>query len=318
MIQSRSPKSRKLRVGITGAGVFGGFHANKMVANPQVDFVGIYDPVHPERAVALAKESGATPVRTREELIEVADALIIASPATAHGRQAVDALEHGLHVLVEKPIATDMETAREMVMLADRDDLVLQVGHQERFVCQAIGLDKIGQVPKRIVARRCHPFASRGSDVSVTMDLMVHDLDMVTVFARAMPRHSQANTLMGPSGGIDETRLHLRYQNGTEVDLLASRMVEKPERTMELIYDCGRVHVDFLTKTIIHDTPFDLNLAFAKEAIAADSLGASDAAFVDAVLHGSKVPVSGIDGARALMLALEADKTRQHSRKLAV
>lgn len=317
MTDSRNAISRKLRVGITGAGIFGGYHASKMVANPQVDFVGIYDPVHPERAAELAQKTGATPVRSRDELIEVADALIIASPATAHGRQSVDALEHGLHVLVEKPIATDMETAREMVMLADRENLVLQVGHQERFVCQAIGLDKIKQVPRRIEARRCHPFSARGSDVSVTLDLMVHDLDMATAFARAMPVHKDAVTRIGPSGGIDETRLRMRYQNGTEVDLLASRMVEKPERTMELIYDCGRIHVDFLTKKIIHDTPFDLNLAFAEEAIVMDSLGASDSAFVDAVLNGTKVPVNGIDGARALMLALEADKTRQHTRKLA-
>lgn len=318
MIHSRKSSSRKLRVGITGAGVFGGYHANKMVANSQVDFVGIYDPLHPERAETLARQSGATPVRSRQELIEVAEALIVASPAMVHGRQSLDALEHGLHVLVEKPIATDMDTAREMVMLADRENLVLQVGHQERFVCQAIGLDRIGEVPRKIRARRCHPFSSRGSDVSVTLDLMVHDLDMATVFARAMPVQSHAVTQMGPSGGIDETHLLMRYQNGTEVDLLASRMVQKPERTMELVYDCGRVYVDFLTRKIIHDTPFDLNLDFSQEAVARDCLGASDTAFVDAVLHAAPVPVSGIDGARALMLALEADKSQLHTRKLAV
>ncbi|VAV86678.1 hypothetical protein MNBD_ALPHA06-2331, partial [hydrothermal vent metagenome] len=165
--------NKKVRVGIAGAGVFGGYHAAKMIAHSEVDFVGIYDPEHPERAQELAGRCDAIAVNSRDELIDFADALIIASPASCHGRQGLDALQHGLHVLVEKPLATDMETARKMVATADRDRLVLQVGHQERFVSKAIGLFDIDETPTRILAKRTCKFQQRGTDVSVTMDLMI-------------------------------------------------------------------------------------------------------------------------------------------------
>jgi len=310
--------NKKLRVGITGAGVFGGYHAQKMMAHPQVDFVGIYDPVHPERAHALAAQSGAKAVSSREELIQVADSLIVASPASVHGRQALDALRHGLHVLVEKPLATDIETAREMVAVANRKNLVLQVGHQERFVAKAIGLFDIPETPTRISAKRTCGYSERGVDVSVTLDLMIHDLEMVTALLGVMPLTTQSSTQIGPSNGVDETEVSLFYENGLEVALLASRMAKTPTRTMEIIYPSGTVHIDFLTKTLIHDTPFALNTQFGLDPAAADSLGASDNAFVDAVLHGSPTPVSGIEGARALMLALEADQEQTYAADIAV
>jgi predicted dehydrogenase len=309
---------KKLRVGITGAGVFGGYHAAKMVAHEQVDFVGIYDPVHPERAVELAKKCGAKAVASREELIDVAEALIIASPATAHGRQGLDALQHGLHVLVEKPLATDMETAREMVAVADEKALVLQVGHQERFVSQSIGLFDIPETPTRITTRRVCPFQNRGSDVSVTLDLMIHDLEMVTALIGAMPVQVSAKTKTGPSLGIDETRAFLRYDDKTQVELFASRMAETTARTMELVYPSGTIHVDFLSKTLMHDTPFSLNSNFGQDPSAIDSLGASDRAFVAAVLNETAASVSGVDGAKALALALDADRAEIQTENIAV
>ncbi|PHR51380.1 MAG: oxidoreductase [Robiginitomaculum sp.] len=310
--------SKNLRVGITGAGVFGGYHAAKMVAHHQVDFVGIYDPEHPERAEAVARCCGAKAVGSREELIDGADALVVASPASAHGRQALDALVNGLHVLVEKPLATDLETAREMVAVAARDNLVLQVGHQERFVSHAIGLFDIPEAPIRIAAKRVCKFQARGLDVSVTLDLMVHDLEMITALIGHMPLSTNATTRSGPSGGIDETRMHLAYESGLEVELFASRMADIPARTMEVVYPSGTVHVDFLTKTLIHDTPFDLNPQFADDPAAADCLGASDNAFVKAVLTGSPATVSGVDGAKALALALEADQSQMLAANIAV
>jgi len=310
--------NNKLRVGITGAGIFGGYHASKMVAHPLVDFVCIYDPLHPERALDLADRCGAKAVDSREELIGLADALIIASPASAHGRQGLDALQNGLHVLVEKPLATDMETAREMVAVADRKQLVLQVGHQERFVSKAVGLFDVPERPLRITAQRVCAYNERGTDVSVTLDLMIHDLELVTAITGEMPVRTIGTTQIGPSGGIDEANVSLSYPNGLEVKLLASRMADAPSRTMEIQYPSGKVHVDFLTRTLIHDTPFSLNTDFANHPEAADSLGASDNAFVKAVLHGAGTPVSGVDGARALFLALTADQEQVLATDIAV
>ena len=309
---------KKLRVGIAGAGIFGGYHASKMVAHPMVDFVGIYDPLHPERAVDLANRYGAKAVSSRDELINVADALVIASPASAHGRQGVDALKNNLHVLVEKPLATDMETAREMVALAEQKQLVLQVGHQERFVSRAIGLFDVPEQPVRIMAKRVCAYSERGTDVSVTLDLMIHDLELVTAITRQMPVHTYAKTKIGPSGGIDEAMVRFVYEGGLEVELLASRMAEASARTMDVQYPSGIVRVDFLTRSLIHDTPFALNTDFSGHPDAADSLGASDNAFIEAVLHGTSTPVSGVDGAKALSLALEVDQARLVAADIAV
>lgn len=310
--------NKMLRVGITGAGVFGGYHAAKMVAHQQVDFVGVYDPLHPERAEGIAQRYGAQAVQSREELVANIDALIIASPASVHGRQGLDALKSGLHVLVEKPIATDMETAREMVAIAERKHLVLQVGHQERFVSKAIGLFDVPEKPKRIVAKRVCAFQDRGADVSVTLDLMIHDLELVTSMIGMMPNRISSTTKIGPSGGIDQAKALLFYDQGVEVELLASRMMQAPARSMDLVYPSGSVHVNFLDKNLIHDTPFALNHDFANTPDAADSLGASDNAFVEAVLQGVQTPICGIDGARALHLALEVDRAHIVAADIAV
>ncbi len=310
--------AKKLRVGITGAGVFGGYHAAKMVAHEMVYFVGIYDPVHPERAVEMAQRYGAKVVQSRDELVDFADALIIASPASAHGHQGLDALQSGLHVLVEKPMATDMNTAREMVAAAAKNHLVLQVGHQERFVSEAIGLFAIPEKPVRITTRRVCPFQNRGTDVSVTLDLMIHDLETVTRLMGVLPQSTRANTRIGPSGGIDETEMFLSYAHDVQIALYASRMADAPARTMELCYPSGTIHVDFLAKTLIHDTPFTLNTEFGKTPMAADCLGASDYAFVAAALGRGPSVIDGLDGARALSLALQGDQVAVRQDNIAV
>ncbi len=300
--------NRKIRVCISGAGVFGGHHAAKLSTHPRIDFVGVYDPEHPERAQALVDEYGGLAFESREDMIAAADALIVASPASVHYRQAMDALEHGLHVLVEKPLATRLEDAREMVAMAEKQGVILQVGHQERFVSHAIGLFDIPEKPVSIQASRIAPFSLRGTDVSVTLDLMTHDLDLVNLLAGGEADEVTSNVRTGPSGGIDDARAEIRFPGGTKASIHASRVSSDRQRHMRIEYPSGVVEIDFFNRSLTNGTPFALNAGFADMPEAQDCLAAEVDAFVCAILDGGRVPVCGIAGAKALALALRVDK----------
>ena len=298
---------RKISIGISGAGVFGSHHAAKLAAHPRVDFAGVYDPEHPERAAALTCQFGGTAFATRAGMMAAAEALIIASPASVHYRQGIDALRHGLHVLVEKPLATRLDHAREMVAMAEERGVVLQVGHQERFVSSAIGLFDIPERPLRIEAQRMAPFGPRGTDVSVTLDLMTHDLDLLNVLIGGEASGVRAQVRRGPGGRIDDARAHITWPDGREARIHASRQAPKRARHMRIEYPSGVVEIDFCNRSLVNGTPFALDEDFGRKADAHDSLAAEVDAFVRAILDGETVPVCGAEGARALALALRVD-----------
>ncbi len=298
----------KIRICISGAGIFGGHHAAKLAAHPRVEFTGVYDPEHPERAQALVTKHGGIAFDTREAMIASADAIIVASPASAHFRQAMDALEHGLHVLVEKPLATRLEDAQVMIAKAEEKGVILQVGHQERFVSGAIGLFDVPENPISIDARRIAPYSTRGTDVSVTLDLMTHDLDLMNMLAGGEADEVHSSIVMGPSGGIDDAKAVITYPGGMRATVHASRVAEDRQRHMRIEYPSGVVEIDFFNRSLVNGTPFALNDRFADEADAKDCLGAEVNAFVCGILDGESVPVCGVAGARALALALRVDK----------
>ena len=304
-----------LRIGVVGAGVFGGHHAAKCMAHPRVLLSGIHD-ADAARARALAEKlSGQPGTGTRdrgtrglealglEALVERSDAVIVACPASGHAATALVALARARHTMVEKPLADGVAQGEAMVAAARAAGAVLQVGHQERFVAEAIGLHRVPEVPLRIRAWRDTLPGPRGRDVGVELDLMTHDIDLVLWLVGGEPRIVERTLHPGPDGRGDRAELCLRFEH-TEVRLEASRIARMPRRVMELDYPSGRVRVDFNAKTLVHDTPFALDAAFGNAPQARDSLGAALDAFVRAVLDGARVPVTGQDGLRAMRLAL--------------
>lgn len=297
----------QVRAGVVGAGVFGGHHAAKYASDPRVDFVGVYDP-DAERRDALSARHGAKSFDRLGALIVEVDALTIASPARTHAETAIAALATGRHVLVEKPIATTLEEADAMVALAEANGLVLQVGHQERFVFEAMGLMAIPELPRRIAARRMGAFSERGSDVSVTLDLMTHDLDLARRLAgRAPVMTLEAETVSERTAFADRAAVRLVFENGVEAHLEASRLEDGPDRVMRVEYDSGIVEVDFVAKSFSNTTPHALDARFAEKPSARDSLGANVAAFVSAILGEHPPAITGADGREALALALQID-----------
>ena len=297
--------SKTCKIGVAGAGVFGGYHANKCAEHPRVGFMGIFDPSKAARE-SVADKHGVTPYSDFDALLASVDGVIIAAPAIYHGDMAMRALQAGKHVLVEKPVATDVETAQACIDIAAANDLVFQVGHQERFVARAIGLDKVNERPVHIRTERMGPFNVRGQDVSVTLDLMTHDLDLVLMLMGSMPDTVDGTATVIRTKQPDTSEGMLSWP-GARAELKASRVADASSRIMTITYPSGIVDIDFNAKTLTQNTPFALNADFGGDPSAADSLGAATDSFVSAVLDGTEVIVTGQDGLHAMQIALMID-----------
>jgi len=296
------PASR-VKIGIIGAGVFGGYHAQKFAASVHADFVGIFDKNAEAAARQVAKVGRGEVYASFEALAAACDALVIATPASTHAMLARKALMAGKHTLVEKPLALTGEEAADLAWLAVEMELVLQVGHQERLVFAAMGLLNIPERPKRIEALRAGPRSPDGrcEDVSVVFDLMIHDLDLAAELLGGETRSITGFGLCAHTRLLDEATAELVFASGGVARLTASRCAPARKRTMKIDYPSGRVEIDMITREVVNTTPFDITADVS--ASLPDPLGAADEAFLAAILGIAKSPVTGGVGARAAMLA---------------
>ena len=296
--------SDTMKIGLVGAGVFAGYHANKLSEHPRVSFVGVHDPDRP-RACALAEKHGVE-VMDADALHAACDAMVIACPASFHGEMAIRALEADCHCLIEKPLAVTVGDAERIVGISKKKSLVVQVGHQERMVLKAIGLLDVEEVPLAVNAVRSSPYSSRGTDTSVTMDLMTHDIDICTALFGRAPDSVSGQSRPVKSKTADEANAVLTY-GYARAKLSASRVVETGERHMTVTYPSGTVKIDFNAKTLVNATDHDLNARFGDSDLAKDSLGAATKSFIAAILDKTPVMVSAEEGLIAVRTAAEVD-----------
>ena len=308
----------KLRAGVAGAGVFGGYHANKYRQAPKdldVDFVGIFD-VDKARAEAAATSHGVTAFGGDElaDFLSKIDVLTIAVPAFAHAGIALKALEAGVHVYTEKPLAIATADGEAMVELAASKGLVLACGHQERAVFEAMGLYDVPERPLRLEAVRNGTASARNLDVSVVLDLMIHDLDLGLTLAGseagALEATGSYRTDEGYKAvGADEAAAEVEFESGMRAVFRASRMAAERERTMRLVYPSGEVFIDLLNRKFDNRTPFALNPDFAATEVASDPLGTSVFRFLETVRGVRARPLcTGAEALQALVLGLAVDE----------
>jgi predicted dehydrogenase len=321
LIESRMSHSNEpLRVGVAGAGHFGRYHALKVAASDRARLVGIYDP-DAERAKTVGWEAGA-PDLPFDTLLSGIDALIIAAPAEAHHQVAAAALRAGRHVLVEKPIASDLAQSDELAGLAQAKGLVLQVGHLERFSAAYQALSARTRGPLYIEAVRIAPFKPRGTDVSVILDLMIHDLDLVLALVDSPIESVDAVGAPIASPFEDIANARLRFANGAVATVTASRVSIRTERRMRIFARDTYLAADFSTRklTVIGrgiGQPLPGVVGFGIEDASwddHDSLAAEHAAFYASVLDGAPVRVDAAAGRRALAAALAVAEAMTASR----
>ncbi|MDZ4760183.1 MAG: Gfo/Idh/MocA family oxidoreductase [Alphaproteobacteria bacterium] len=298
----KGPIEGRVRIGLVGAGVFGGFHAQKFASSAHADFVGVMDKRTEAAAAVIAKVGKGKVFSSFDALAEACDAVVIATPASTHASLARRALEARKHALVEKPLALTGAEARSLAALTLNKNLVLQVGHQERLVFAAMGLMSTPERPRRIEAVRAGPRSPDGrcEDVSVVFDLMIHDLDLA---AELFGGDAMAATGYGRSVHtrfLDEASSELVFANGV-ARLSASRCAPVRKRTMKIDYPSGRVEIDFITREVINETPFDIRVDLSDTL--PDPLGAADEAFLAAIQGRATSSMTGGVGARAAGLA---------------
>ena len=316
----KMPPGQMLRVGIAGAGHFGRYHALKVAASERARLIGLYDP-DTERAKTVGWEAGA-PDMTMEALLAAIDALIIAAPAEEHYSLAATALRAGKHVLVEKPIADDLARADELEALAAASGLVLQVGHLERFSAAYLALSARTRQPLYIEAVRIAPFKTRGTDVSVILDLMIHDLDLVLALVDSPIVTVDAVGAPIASAFEDIANARLRFANGAVATITASRVSIRTERRMRIFARDAYLAADFSTRklTVIgrgvgQPVPGVPGLGIEDASWEDhDSLAAEHAAFYASVLDGAPVLVDAAAGRRALSAALNVAAAMAESR----
>lgn len=302
---SHSPTRAPIRVGVAGAGVFGGNHAKKLAANADAKLIGIYDR-DLSRAVALAQPLGAAGYDDLSQLLAQIDALVVATPAVAHGGVARAAIDAGRHCLVEKPLAATHEDALILCEHAAAAGLILQAGHQERYIFKAMGLLDITQKPRHLEAIRVGLPSVRGADVSATLDLMVHDIDLARLLFACEPVSIAAKRLAGSPENPDAVEANLVFANGGTARLLASRAADERDRRMTINYEGGDVAIDFIAKSFVDGPGFGLHRDFATRI--PDPMGAATADFLAAIAGEKPVAISGLDGAAAVGIAQAIDQ----------
>jgi predicted dehydrogenase len=305
-----------LRLGILGVGHFGRFHALKAAANPAIHLIGLHDASF-DRAAQITGEVGA-PALAPEAVIAAADALIIAAPTRFHYALAEQALEAGRHVFIEKPIAASLDQADRLIALAARQGRVLQVGHIERFSAafRTVMATPSGGRALSFEAVRAAPFRPRSLDVSVVLDLMIHDLDLVMELAGGEPEAVEAVGVAIASDHPDFAVARLRFPGGRAASITASRVSLAMERRLRVLGTEGEMAVDFLTRSL---AVLRRGGAEAVETMPGhgvdrgtwtdhDSLEAEQGAFIAACQRRGPVVVDGAAGRRALKWALAIEE----------
>ncbi|GAC1341252.1 MAG: Gfo/Idh/MocA family oxidoreductase [Acetobacteraceae bacterium] len=315
----------QLRVGIAGAGHFGRFHALKVAASSRAVLAGLYDP-NTERAETVGREAGRAPALGLEALLAACDALIVAAPAEAHFPLAAQALEAGRHVLIEKPIAATLAQADALAALAQKHGRVLQVGHLLRYSAEHRAISSRISRPLYIDATRIAPYKPRGTDVSVILDLMIHDLDLVLALVDSPIRSVDALGAAVSSPLEDIANARVRFENGCVATITASRISLKTERRMRMFSEEGYLSADFVARKLVmigreRGLPLPGTGGFRREETGwtdSDSMAAEHEAFVASCLDGAPVLVDAAAGRRALAAAIAVTDSIAESRRVAV
>ena len=311
--------SPPVRVGTVGAGSLGYHHIRILRDLPGVEFAGFAE-VKTERAEAVAAELGVTYHQSLESLLDVTDAITVVVPTPNHHAVARVALERGKHVLIEKPLASTLEEADDLIAIASRTGAIIQTGHVERFNRAIRAALPFIDIPRFIESDRLAPFNPRGSDVAVVLDLMIHDIDLVRTLVGGHVVELSAVGVPVLTPSVDIANARLTFGTGAVANITASRVSRDRMRKIRIFQRSGYLSLDLaqgngefyrmrgdVDTAILMKSPQEL-LAFVEriplEAPEGEPLRLEFESFVAAVQGIGPVVVSGEDGREALAVAL--------------
>lgn len=297
--------SDTLRIGVAGVGAMGRNHARVLSSLDGAKLTAIYD-VDKSRAEELAATYQTKAVSNLEEFAQAVDAAAIAVPTVAHREIAGFLLENGKHVLVEKPLSDSLHEAQELVVLAQAKNLVLQVGHIERFNPVMAQLEERIKLPRFIESTRLSPFPNRSTDVGVVLDVMIHDLEIILHLVKSPLVSMDAVGVPVLTRREDIANARLRFENGCVANVTASRISEKKMRKIQVFHSEGYISLDYQEQSG-HIFRRD-GLQIVREDVQVEKdepLKLELKAFVECARRGLAPIVSGQQGADALKLAIQ-------------
>jgi predicted dehydrogenase len=302
----------KIKTAVVGVGYLGKFHADKYADLPNSELVAVVD-TDESAAKAIAEKLGVDALTDYRSLLGKVDAVSIAAPTTLHYQIAKDFLQHGSHVLIEKPITVTLKEADELIELAKANNKHIQVGFLERFNAAILDLDTNNVQPLFIESHRLAPFNPRATDVNVILDLMIHDIDIILNIIRSDVKSISASGTPVLTKSTDIANVRIEFENGAVANVTASRASMKTERKMRLFQPNSCVTIDFQNRVMniyskgekemfpgipeieIQESVYENN----------DALKAEIIAFLDSIENNKPVLVSGEDGRKALATAIE-------------
>ena len=294
-----------IRAGIVGAGSIGRNHARIYSELAGVDFTAVLD-TNPEAARAISEQYGVKVTATLEEFIDLVDVATVATPTPGHYEVGKFLLTRGKHLLIEKPITETPEQAQELVKLAQKSSLVLQVGHIERFNPVLGALEKRLTRPRFIEAHRLSPYPFRSVEIGVILDLMIHDLEIILHLVRSPVKSIDAVGVPVLSKGEDIANARIRFENGCVVNITASRISPEKTRKIRVFQKDAYLSLDYQNQTGEIDQLINGKIIRKAVEINKDEpLKSELQSFVDCSRTGIQPVVSGSEAAAALALAIE-------------
>ncbi|MGJ7031384.1 Gfo/Idh/MocA family protein [Niabella hirudinis] len=310
-----------LKIGIVGVGHLGKFHLNNWLEIEGVEVVGFYDP-NEETANEVIEKYKIRRFFDADAFLGLCDAIDIVTPTTFHYLWCEKAIKMGRHVFVEKPFADTMDEARELVKLAKESNIKLQVGHVERFNPAFLALKDAALKPMFIEVHRLAQFNPRGTEVSVILDLMIHDIDIILSIVKSDVKRISASGVAVLTETPDIANVRIEFDNGCVANLTSSRISMKKMRKMRLFQKDAYIGIDFLNKkteiiklkeaTDAHVFAFDIDtpgggkktIAMANPPVPeVNAIKKELEEFRDAILNNTQTLVSEIDGLKAMDVA---------------
>lgn len=300
-----------LRVGVIGVGYLGQHHARIFSGIAGVALVGIAD-IDSRKSEEISCKYGCGCFSGYEELIAASDVLSIVTPTNTHHRIAMACLNAGRDLFIEKPITERMDEAEEIVRAAEQKDLILQVGHLERYNPGIIAAAEMIKAPRFIEAERLSPFLGRGIDVDVTLDLMIHDIDIVLSMVRSQVKEIRATGDRVMTGKIDVAKAWLEFENGCKALITASRLAPEKSRKLRIHQEDTYISVDYQTQEVRRyfkrgaDISFDVVKPEAREPLREELQD-----FISCVQQRRRPMVSGKEAIDALAIVLQINQMLQ-------
>jgi predicted dehydrogenase len=309
-----------LKIGVFGVGHLGKFHLNNWKEIPGVEIVGFYDP-DDETAKSVSEKYQLPRFLDDDLLIEACDVIDVVTPTNQHFECCEKAIRKGKHVFVEKPLANTMDEARQLVKLAAESGIKLQVGHVERFNPAFLAVKDLQLNPMFIEVHRLAQFNPRGTEVSVILDLMIHDIDIILSIVKSDVKSISASGVAVMTETPDIANVRIEFHNGCVANLTSSRISMKKMRKIRLFQKDAYIGIDFLnkkTEIIKLKEPgdsnvfaFDIETPTGKKTIAVanpvipevNAIREELLAFRDSILHNTRTQVSEVDGLLAMDVA---------------